>query len=399
MQDFNPHLSGTYVDTVTTDADLRFRLPAGALYLDSAAQGPRLHTVLDAGHAALDASASPWVLSADAWEAQIEALRRQAADILFDGDHEGVALVPSVAYAMATAARNLPLHAQQAVLVLEGQFPSNLLCWQQRCSDVGAALIAASRATGEDWTDAVLRALSENPQVSVVTLPHAHWHDGALLDLDRIAPAVRKAGASLVLDLSQSLGVLPLPLRRWQPDFVAAVGYKWLLGPTGLAWMWVAPRWRDQGLPIEQHWLARDAGHSWQFPAGVPPPYCHGARRYDAGGVSDASRVAMSAAAFDQLQKWSVTKVRKRLAQLTSTLDQALDLHGLSAWKTPGHAPHFTALRPPTAQALDIVAAALLRESIICTRRAGLLRVAPHLHVTYEDMVRVVQIVAKTAKV
>jgi len=398
MLDSSKHLNGTYVDSMAIDAGARFRLPAGTLYLDSAAQGPRLRAVLEAGHIALDASPAPWVVSAEAWEAQIEALRRQAAATLFSGDPEGLALVPSVAYAMATAARNVPLHANESVLVLEGQFPSNLLCWQQRCLEVGATAIAASRATGEDWTDAVLRALGANPQVAVVTLPHAHWHDGALLDLDRIAPVVRNTGAALVLDLSQSLGVLPLELRRWQPDFVAAVGHKWLLGPTGLAWMWVAPRWRDQGMPIEQHWLARDAGHSWAFPAGTPPPYRHGARRFDAGGVSDAARLAMSAAAFDQLQEWSLTRIGARLAQLTSTLDHALELHGLPDWKTPGHAPHLTALRPPTAQALDIVAAALLRESIICTRRAGLLRVAPHLHASDDDMRRVAEVVARALR-
>src|SRR3546814_3159630 len=75
-----------------------------------------------------------------------------------------------------------------------------------------------------------------------------------------------------VLDLSQSLGALPAGIARWRPDFVASVGYKWLLGPRGLSWLWAAPRWREEGVAIEQHWSARDAGDGWRFPIEAPPP-------------------------------------------------------------------------------------------------------------------------------
>ncbi len=391
-------VEGNALTSGMAEAASRFSTPADALYLDTAAQGPRLHAVLTAGHAALEAGTQPWRLSFAAWEEQIEALRTRAADTLFEGDGDGVAMVPSVAHAMATAARNLPLQAGAAVLLLDAQFPSNLLPWQQRCDETGARIVAVSRRAGEGWTEAVLAALQSTPQVRVVSLPQAHWHDGALLDLDRIAPAVHAAGAALVLDLSQSLGVLPLQLQRWQPDFVAAVGHKWLLGPTGLAWLWAAPRWRSEGVPIDQHWQARDAGDTWAFPSAAAPPYRTGARRFDAGGVADMLRLAMSAAAMSQVQAWGVEAIGRRLGQLTSALDQGLDAHGLSAWKTPGHAPHLTALRSPDPALLDMAWAALQHGSIICTRRAGLLRIAPHVHASEDDMRRVAEVVARSQR-
>jgi selenocysteine lyase/cysteine desulfurase len=376
------------------DAAFAFERPAGHLYLDAAAQGPRLHRVLAAGHRALQASTSPWRMSLAAWETQIETLRSRAADTLFQGDGEGLAMVPSAAHALATAARNLPLQRGDRALVLEGEFPSNLLPWQQRCSEVGAQVIGVVRVDGQAWSDAVMAALQAQPRVRIVALPQAHWHDGALLDLDRIAPQVHAMGAALVLDLSQSLGAVPLALDRWRPDFVASVGHKWLLGPPGLAWLWAAPHWRGQGVPIEQHWQARDAGDQWRFPVDDPPRYRAGARRFDAGGVTDALRLAMADAAMAQLQAWSVESVSERLQRLTGALDQALDERGLSQWKTAGHAPHFTALRAPTPALLEAVATRLGTEGIVCTRRAGLLRIAPHLHVHEADMRRVAESVA-----
>lgn len=372
-----------------------FVLPPDCLYLDCAAQAPRLAAMLAAGRATL-ANTAPWTTSFDAWESQIETLRSSLARSAFDGDVDGVAMVPSAAYGLATAARNLELHDGDAVLVLEGQFPSNLLPWQQRCAEAGARVVAVERDAATDWTNAVLSALERTPRIRVVALPHVRWDDGARLDLDRIAPAVRASGAALVLDLSQSLGALPVDLAQWQPDFVVSVGYKWLLGPQGLAWLWAAPRWRDTGAPIEQHWSQRDAGDGWRFDADAPPRLRTGARRFDAGGVTAPLQLAMAQAAIDQVASWQIERISAALGARTGALDDALDACGLSAWKTPGHAPHLTALRPP-ADRLDAVRAALAQEGVVCTKRRGVLRIAPHLHVSDDDMRRVADIVASTA--
>lgn len=371
-------------------------MPFGdVLYLDCAARAPVLRDVHAAGQAALEANAAPWTQSFDALEALVEAVRALAAGML-DGDTEAVALVPSAAFALSTAARNLPLEAGEAVLLLEGQFPSNLLPWQQRCAEAGARVAGVRRAPGQDWTEAVLDALAAEPRTRVVALPQVRWDDGALLDLDRIAPRVHAAGAALVLDLSQSLGALPADIARWRPDFVASVGYKWLLGPRGLSWLWAAPRRRGDGVAIEQHWSTRDAGAGWRFPLEAPPPSRSGARRFDAGEIDEPLPLAMAGAGLAKLQAWGVPHIAAALGRYTGALDAALDASGLSEWKTPGHAPHLTALRPP-AERLDAVFDALARERIVCTRRHGLLRIAPHLHVTPGDMARVAAVAAAAA--
>lgn len=370
----------------------------GALALDCASQGPRLQSVLNAGQAALHAAITPWTLSYPMWEKRIGDLRTLAAVTLFEGDAEGVAMVPSAAFALATAARNLPLREGDAVLVIDGEFPSNLLPWQQRCSDTGARLVAARRAPGQDWTEAVMQAWDAALDVRVVAVSQAHWHDGALLDLDRIARRARDDGAALVLDLSQSLGAIPVALARWQPDFIAAVGHKWLLGPPGLAWLWASPYWRAHGIGLDQHWQAREGGDDWRFPATAPPQYRAGARRFDAGGVTDPLSLAMATAAMSQLGEWGIANVCRHLGLLTAVFDHALDDEGLQDWKTAGHAPHFTALRAPDDVQLELAANALSREGVIYTRRAGLLRIAPHLHVGTADMARVAGIVAAAVR-
>ncbi|MCL1528842.1 selenocysteine lyase [Xanthomonas nasturtii] len=365
-----------------------FALPAGVTYLDAASRGPLLRAVQTVAHHAVDAMAAPWRLPFDTWLQQIEQLRGLAA-ALFDGDADALAMVPSAAHGLATAAGNVPLQRGEAVLVLEGQFPSNLLIWQRRCAQVGAHLLAVPTRAGNGLTDAVLQTIADTPALRIASLPQAYWLDGRVLDLDRIGAAVHARGAALVLDLSQSLGVLTPDLPRWQPDFVVSVGHKWLLGPTGLAWLWAAPQWRAHGVPIEEHWVGRDAGSSWEFPIATAPHYRSGARRFDAGGVTDPSRIAMATVALQQINAWQPARIAAALGELTTQWDTALQARGLGNWCTPGHAPHLTALQPP-AETLDAVATTLNTLGVICTRRHGRLRIAPHLSVTEDALSRVI---------
>jgi len=367
----------------------------GVLYLDCASQGPRLRAVHDAAMAAMELTARPWNAPPVSPQDLREQLRQRVAR-LFDDDAEGIALVPSAAYGLATAARSLPLAPGEEVLVLDGQFPSNLLCWQQRCAEVGANLHGVCREGGQDWTDAVLAAIDRSPQLRIASLPQVRWDDGAMLDLDRICPALQARGIALVLDLSQSLGVLPVDLARWRPEFVASVGYKWLLGARGLACLWVAPRWRTQGSPIENHWYGRDAGPEWRFALAPVTPFAAGARRFDAGGLDGLVPLAMAMAGIDQVLEWQPAHIATALKACTDALDQQLDEAGLSEWKSPAHAPHITALRPPAGR-LDAVHAALKQARIACTSRYGLLRIAPHLQVAPADMARVAEAAARIA--
>jgi selenocysteine lyase/cysteine desulfurase len=368
-----------------------FVIPDHLLYLDTAAHGPPLRSVREAADSALYRGALNG-FNAD-WRERVERVRTTAAH-LFDGDADGVALVPSAAYGLSVAARNVPLRHAEAVLVLEGQFPSNLLPWQQRCAQTGARLVAARRDARHDWTAAVLDALDAVPEISVLALPNVYWSDGTLLDLATIARVAHARGACLVLDLSQSLGALPLDIATIRPDFVVAVGYKWLLGPYGLAYLWAAPRWRDSGRPVEYGWMAHDRDALWEPGANVSAVPLPGARRFDADGVCDDMRLSMAEAALARILDWGVPGIAAALRERVAAFADTLRAQGLGVWLPPGDVAHFCALQPPQgkdvrrtdAQWTDALAAVLRKEDVVFTVRHGRLRFAPHLHVSTAQM-------------
>jgi selenocysteine lyase/cysteine desulfurase len=78
-----------------------------------------------------------------------------------------------------------------------------------------------------------------------------HWSDGGVIDLDRVAPTLRARGAALIIDATHAAGVMPLDVNKLDPDFLVFPTYKWVLGPYGRAFLYIAKRHQD-GIPLEQ---------------------------------------------------------------------------------------------------------------------------------------------------
>lgn len=380
-------------------ADLRaaFVSTGDATYLDTASNAPRLLAVDAALQAAWAAGAAPWRLGWDEWDASIEHVRTLASRLFHvdaAADADGVALVPSVAHAMSMVAANWPLRGGQTVGIVDGEFPSALLPWQARCAATGARLQAVAR---DDATVGFL-ALLERDDLAVLVLSESHWRDGRRLDLDRIAMAARDAGVPVVLDLSQSLGVLPCDVARWRPAFAMSVGYKWWLATKGLCALWVAPEWRERAQPLEQHWQGRAPQRPWWFDVAAPPPHRTGARRFDGGEVAEPLRLAITGAALEQILEWTPAAIAARLDALLARLRARLDAAGLEGWHVAPSSPHLLGLAPP-APHLDAVRAAFERERIVCIERDGVFRIAPHVHVDEAGIDRVADALIGAARV
>ena len=227
--------------------------------------------------------AHPWELTADEFFTGSEEFRKTAAQLL-NSSADCIAIVSSAGYGIQTAARNLPVRKGQSILVLAEQFPSNYYPWQRLAEQNGAALKVVPWPADDDWTAAVLDALTDD--VAIAALPHVHWTSGGRLDLVRIGAACRRLGSALVLDLTQSLGALDFDVKGVQPDFAVAASYKWLLGPYSTGLLYVAPKWHN-GSPLEEGWIQRANSRDFSSLILYSDEYDSGARRFDMGERSN----------------------------------------------------------------------------------------------------------------
>ncbi|MCZ8105068.1 MAG: aminotransferase class V-fold PLP-dependent enzyme [Burkholderiales bacterium] len=361
-----------------------FDLPLDVAFLNCGTFGPFLRTMPAAGIDGINRRLRPWSLDRESFYVEVEEVRSLFARIL-ETDADDVALVPSSSYAVAVAAANIPVARYQNIVVPALEHSSNFYAWQQRSEECGAELRVVPRPADGDWTTAVLTHI--DAATALVAVPNCHWSDGSLFDLVAIGDASRTVGAALVVDATQSIGALPFDLSAVRPDFIACSGYKWLLCPYGLSFLYAAPH-RQNGIGIELHSFNRAGarnllGATFEHLREFEP----GARRYDMGERSNFITLPMAKLALEQILSWSVASIAATLTPLTEQIAHSVVELGLGSPKSDRRAGHIIGLSHPTSWPADIEVK-LQRDGVHVALRGDRLRISPHLYSGQDDIDR-----------
>jgi len=369
-----------------------FNLPDDIAFLNIANYSPQLKSVTEAGLAAVRRKESPWLFQSDYWFDLPEEWRRLSAQFM-GVDVDGVALIPGASYGIAIAAANLPLKRGQKIVLLHQEFPSNVYAWIELAKRNGGEVVFAKREAGESWTEALLRNIDD--RTAIVGGPQCHWTDGSRVDLVKIGTRAREVGAALVLDVSQSMGASVLDVAAVQPDFLVSVGYKWMLGPYSLAYMYVAPKWRDAN-PLEYSWLTRDGAEDFTKLVDYTEGFRPGARRYDMGEFSNFVNTPMAIAALEQLLAWSATEIEATIGASTDRIAKEAVGLGFTVFPAEQRSKHMIGIRRPGGIPAGLPAA-LTDEKVYVSVRGDSIRIAPHVYTTSTDLDRLLAVLRRFA--
>nr|WP_321461057.1 aminotransferase class V-fold PLP-dependent enzyme [uncultured Cohaesibacter sp.] len=365
-----------------------FDIPRDVAYFNCAYNAPLL---VEAGNELVEQARSkchPWQrMAADFFE-PAEEFRRLAAQAL-GGRADCYAVIPSASYGTSTIGRifETRLSVGDEILVLDEAFPSNYLPWLRASEISGAALVVVPTPEDYDWTRVVLDRI--NPRTRLIAVPNCHWTNGAILDLEAIGQAARACGASLVLEVTQSLGAMSLDLDRIQPDFVIASGYKWLLFPYGLSLFYAAPQWHE-ARPLEDTWLGRKDAEIFENLVNYTDQYQPGARRFDMGQKSIPTLLPAGLVGLRQLSNWGVANIDASLRAINDRIAKLVETVGFTPVPKAFRSPHIlgaSSERPlsPT------ITKDLSSRNVFISRRGNALRFAPHLHIDEQDLERLAE--------
>ena len=362
-----------------------FDIPADVCFLNAASWSPLPLATIEAGEKAVRRKGRPWLIDSEFAQGQYERARRAAARLIH-AEPGDMALISSVGYGVSTAAKILPVPKGSRVLVLRDDHSSPVLEWMTRAGEGGFTVETVSG--NGDWTSAVLAGVERQgaAPLAVVSISSVHWSDGGMVDLDRIAPAVRAQGAALLIDATHSAGVIDLDVRKLDPDFVAFPTYKWLIGPYGRAFLYVAKR-HQGGIPLEQTSYGRRevrAEHDQYF---KDTGYVSGARRFDMGERDHFISMEMASIGMEMVAQWGTQAVTERLAMLTARLAAGLASNAVTMPEARVRAPHILSLGfrdgMPAALVKNLAA-----ENIHVAPRLGRLRISPHVYNDETDVDR-----------
>lgn len=368
-----------------------FDIPTDVAYLNCAYLGPMSRAVVHAGREGLERKMQPWTVGVDDFFDPVEEARQLSAQLI-GGDADGVALIPSVSYGIAIAAQNLPYGRGARIVALADEFPSNVYAWKELAAREQGEFTLVPRPSDGDWTSALLDVIDD--RTAIVTVPHCHWTDGALVDLVRVGECTRSVGAALVVDGTQSIGALPFDVTHIKPDVVVSANYKWLLGPYSSAFLWCAPEHRA-GRPLEFNWKARASSDDFQHLISYRMDYREGARRYDVGEASNFVLVPATVAALRQTLEWGVERIEAYIRTLTDQIAAHAESIGLGVAQEHLRSGHLMGVRLRGADP-EMIAKGLAEANVFVSVRGDAMRVAPHVYNNTDDVDRLFEVLRAT---
>ena len=364
-----------------------FDMPREICYLNAASWSPLPLATQEAGRAAVARKGRPWTLD-PAFAGQQYERARAAAARLINASPADVALISSVGYGVATAGKLLRVPKGSRVLLIENDHTSPFLEWLVRAPQEGFEVEVVPQPEDTDWTAALLAAIERPgaPPVGLASISSVHWSDSGAVDLAAVAGALRRQGAAFLVDATHAAGVMKIDVQTLDPDFLVFPTYKWVLGPYGRAFLYVAKR-RQDGVPLEQTSYGRRAVGSEQAEYMRDTRYVADARRFDMGERDHFISLEMASIGMEMMASWGQPAIEARLQMLTDRLAEGLRHAGVRMPERRLRAPHILSLKFPRGIPEGLTER-LAAERVYVAPRLGRIRISPHVYNDEADVDR-----------
>lgn len=291
---------------LATDYRAEFADFGDAIYMNVSYQAPLPLSAIRAAENALQWKMLPFNIPDGLHWDLPDRVRPKLARII-GANPDDVAITTGASAGAACVAAGIDWQPGDEVLIGQREFPIHYSSWlpYEGAGKLKMRLVApAGRFIA---ADDYIRAIG--PRTRVVSASLVRFDDGARLDAARVAEACHAVGAMLLLDASQCAGAMPINVAELKADFIACSGYKWLLGPYGTGFFWVAP---DAGKRLKTGPLNYQALEGSRNLSGLPVQNWRavpGARRWDAAETANFTNLAALDASLDLVLAASVEEI------------------------------------------------------------------------------------------
>ena len=348
---------------------------------------PLLTSVYEAGTAGLRWKLDPSkITSRDFFE--LPEIIRQKFGSLINAPASQIAITPSASYGLKAAIENLPKNSGNHSVVMKYEFPSDhytIAKWSEKNNQELKVISPPQTLVnrGKEWNDHLLDAI--NDDTTAVVLAPLHWADGTLFDLKRIGKKCKETNTRLIVDGTQSVGIVPVDISEHNIDALVCASYKWLLGPYSLAVAYYSESYNN-GEPIEDSWMNRANAEDFANLSNFTDEYRPGAARYNMGETTSPIHLRMLAQALDTITSWGVENLRAYTRELIEPLLVYLRKNNLWVEDDEYRASHLLGFTLPAFANKTDVMQELQKRKVFVSLRGDNIRVSSHVYNDADDI-------------
>jgi len=302
---------------------------------------------------------------------------RHAAARLLSCEVEDVCVGSSATELLCSLAWAISPPSGSNIVSTRASFPSTVYPWRRVADENGAKIrLADHNKSMYTHPDDILSLIDDD--TSVVSLSHVEYTNGQRYDLRRFADSAHAVGALLVVDATQSMGMLPLDATSSGADAIVSSGYKWLRGTYGAAVAYISPSIRADLTPGLVGF--RSHVNLWDLKAermDLPAD----ASRFEYTTIHFGAVLGL-AAAVDEINDMGIDEVWRHTSSMADLVIEGAARLGLEVISplSEGERSAIVSLRLPEGVSSEDISRRLQEEYyIIVTSRSGLLRVSAHI--------------------
>jgi len=373
-----------------------FRLPEGMHYLNCAYMSPILRSVEERGIEGIQLKRNPVAIKPVDFFTGAVGVRQKFAEMV-QCEPAQVAIMPSVSYGMNSVIRNIPCQKGQHALTLSEEFPSCYYTAKRWCIEHETTLRVVARKDdipqrGKEWNERIIESITRD--TAFIVMASVHWMNGTRFDLERIGARCREVGAKLIVDGSQSVGALPVDVKKANIDALICAGYKWLMGPYSTALSYIHKDFND-GIPLEESWMTRPNAEHFDRLTNYVEDYKPGAVRFDVGQSSNFISLPMLDEALGQLLNWGVDEIQDYAKTLDAPLIDFFLERGSPVDDQAHRAHHLMGLQLPEGTKGEVLMNELQSRNVFVSLRGNNLRISINVFNNEEDVGELISALAQ----
>jgi selenocysteine lyase/cysteine desulfurase len=357
-----------------------FPITRNYIYMNHAAVSPLSTRVRDAMTGLVEDVTENGAVNYAAWCRRYEQARIAAARLVNAKDHE-IAFMRNTSDGISAVANGIDWREGDTVVTCNVEFPSNFYPWMRLQQERGVQLRLAPERDGRIDPDELLSLLDNRTRV--VALSWVQFSSGFRSNLGRIGSVCRERGIIFVVDAIQGLGGLKLDVKRDCVDAFAADAHKYLLGPEGVALLYVSDRVIEQVKPTVVGWTSvKDYENYLAYDLA----YREGALRFESGTLNTAGVYGL-AAAIELFLEVGTEKIEEYLVGLSDYLANRLSEKGyhVVSSRRVGEASGIVTCTHDKHSPRSLCAS-LRSKNIITAPRVNRLRISPHFYNTRDEI-------------
>ncbi|MDZ4258301.1 MAG: aminotransferase class V-fold PLP-dependent enzyme [Gemmatimonadales bacterium] len=318
-----------------------------------------------------DRGAANWY---DVWWAALEELRSRYGRLVSARPGE-IALHASVSSILGVIASAIDTKRRPRIVTTRLDFPTVPYQWLPR--DVEVVLLESPDGVTVP-VEAFERAVDE--RTALVATSHVYFTSGAIQDVAAIGAIARRHGAVSLIDGYQGVGQLPVNAPELGIDCYCSGGLKWLLGGTGVCFLWANAESMHHLLPTSTGWFAHRDQFAFDPTTFVPHD---DARRFEMG-TPPLLPVYTQLGGLDVLEAVGAEAIRSVTMALTEDLIAVARERGLVP-KVAASATDRSAIVMLPSDDPKAAVARLAERGFIVDARPGHVRVSPYFYNVADD--------------